>query len=480
MIKKTVSFTLLAILLFTAASCELTDDDHLIDINEDFKTEYEVGSTEPDWSDAIVLKEDLSVDDLSIDASDVDFDTPGTYDIVFSMFQEEPLTLTIEVIRDYVIDFSIGHSHVLAVTYFAKIYAWGNNAFGQLGNGQTGIDAFAATPLEVSESFDLHENERIVRVFTGQDHSFALSNDDRLFSWGMNWSGQLGDGTDDNHAIPQDITMNLGLAENERILDLQSDYHSIVLTSDDRLLSFGWNEYGQLANGASGHSSEETLPIDVTNSFTFEDHDAIASIRINRVLTENGRVFAWGENDKGQVGDDTDENRPFPVDTTATYPLLEGETIQSFSDTGMIALTESRVLALGIKKSLGGNLSVESIVDDITDQFELEDDDVIKRVKNASHILALSAHGRLYAWGQNTYGELGIDGIDHSLNPIDITDSIPTDEGEAIAKVEAGTNGFSILLTSSGRLFAWGRNNFGQLGIGTQEDTSTPSLIVFE
>lgn len=478
MIRKTWTFVLLSIVLLAISACELSGPD-TIALNEDFETEYELGSSEPDWLEAIVMEGELSIDDLSVDASDVDFDTPGTYDVIFFVPEEESLTLAITVIRDYVIDFSIGHSHVLALTYFSRIHAWGNNGYGQLGNGQTGIDAFVTSPLDVTEQFDLHENERIVRVFTGQDYSFALTDENRLFSWGMNWSGQLGDATDDNQSIPQDITANLDLDWNERILDLRSDYHSIALTSDARLISWGWNENGQLANGEFGHSSESNLPLDVTDNFPIEDEDAIAEIRINRVLTENGHVYAWGENDQGQVGDDTDEDRSLPIDTTDTYALDEGERIRSFSDSGMIALTGSRVLVLGYRKELGPDPSFSNTVEDLTDRFELSEDDRIRRVTCGRHWLALSALGRIYSWGPNTYGQLGIEDDEYIMEPIDITDSVTLDDGETVVEIRAGTNGFSIVLTSSGRLFSWGRNNFGQLGVGTQEDTSKPTLIAF-
>lgn len=217
----------------------------------------------------------------------------------------------------------------------------------------------------------------------------------------------------------------------------------------------------------------------MTDNFPVDEDDAIAEIRFNRVLTENGHVFSWGKNDQGQVGDDAEEDRPLPVDTTDVYALDEGERIRSFSDDGMVALTGSRILVLGFRKEFGPDPSFQSMTENITERFDMSQDDRIERVSYGRHWIASSASGRIYAWGQNTYGQLGVDDVLQTIDPIDITDSVALRDGETIVKIAAGTNGFSIILTSSGSLFSWGRNNFGQLGIGTQEDNSAPTLITF-
>jgi alpha-tubulin suppressor-like RCC1 family protein len=109
--------------------------------------------------------------------------------------------------------------------------------------------------------FTLSSGEKIVGVSLGYYHSSALTSFGRLFMWGYNYYGQLGDGTTTDSSTPIDITNNFTLSSGEKIESVSLGYyHSSALTSLGRLFMWGWNYYGQLGNGTTTDSS---MPISI-------------------------------------------------------------------------------------------------------------------------------------------------------------------------------------------------------------------------
>ncbi|MCL2753269.1 MAG: hypothetical protein FWE44_03875 [Defluviitaleaceae bacterium] len=101
-------------------------------------------------------------------------------------------------VMDNVIHISAGHSHNLAITANGTLYAWGNNQFGRLGTGNV---VNANTPVAVLQNVNT--------AVAGVNHSMAVTNDGRLWAWGDNRQGQLGDGTTTSHHSPVVIMENM-------------------------------------------------------------------------------------------------------------------------------------------------------------------------------------------------------------------------------------------------------------------------------
>lgn len=163
--------------------------------------------------------------------------------------------------------------HAAALTSSGRLFLWGGNGDGQLGNGSTALSV--DSPVEITPRFDLEDGEVLVKVELGGAHSAALTSRGRLFVWGANWFGQLGNGTYDNQVTPQDITGFLGLAEGEAIA-------SVALGSG---------------------------------------HDAATESSLGR--TSEGRVFLWGNNALGQLGRATADVWSGPVSLSAVKPELD-------------------------------------------------------------------------------------------------------------------------------------------------------------
>ncbi|MCL6577174.1 cadherin-like beta sandwich domain-containing protein, partial [Kyrpidia sp.] len=193
---------------------------------------------------------------------------------------------------------SAGESHSLALMSDGRVFAWGKNSSGQLGNNST-VDS--NVPVQVQ---GLPTN--VTAVAAGGNHSLALTSDGRIYAWGSNSSGQLGDGTTNNATAAEPVA-GLLIGLNPVAVSAGKD-HSLALMQDGTVYAWGGNSYGQLGNGTTTASK---VPVQVTGlanvaAVSAGGYDSLA-------LTSDGYVYAWGLNSSGQLGDGTTANRNTPV-----------------------------------------------------------------------------------------------------------------------------------------------------------------------
>jgi len=102
-----------------------------------------------------------------------------------------------------IIQVSLGYFHSSALTKEGRLFTWGYNLNGELGDGTT---SNRYTPTNITRQFDLFPGETIIDVSLGFNHSSALTSEGRLFTWGNNETGRLGDGTTTSRSTPTEIT----------------------------------------------------------------------------------------------------------------------------------------------------------------------------------------------------------------------------------------------------------------------------------
>lgn len=147
---------------------------------------------------------------------------------------------------------SAGVAHSLAVKTNGTLWAWGLNNFGQLGAGTL---PSANRPVQIGPDTDWSLPE------AGSFHSFSIKVDGGLYAWGANWFGQLGDGqigsvndtNDANRTSPAQIAVN----ETWRAIDAST--HSLGMTTDGRVFAWGWNSHGQVGNGNINNQTSPAL-----------------------------------------------------------------------------------------------------------------------------------------------------------------------------------------------------------------------------
>jgi len=136
-----------------------------------------------------------------------------------------------------------GYMHSLAIQNGA-VWAWGRNNYGQLGNGTTSGYSANKIPAQVSGL-----TSSVTAIAGGMYHSLAVKEDSTVWAWGYNLYGQLGDGTTTQRNAPVQVS---GLANIVAIA--AGDYSSYALSADGSIWSWGYNTYGQLGIGVTGGS----------------------------------------------------------------------------------------------------------------------------------------------------------------------------------------------------------------------------------
>jgi len=335
---------------------------------------------------------------------------------------------------------SSGNYHSCALTTEGGIKCWGENAFGQLGDGTV---TSHSTPVEVGELMS-----GVIAVSAGQDHTCALTEASRVKCWGSNEYGQLGDGTTDNRLTPVDV---VGITEEVTAISAGA-YHTCMLTSAGGVKCWGYNYAGQIGDATN---TDRNTPVDVMG-LASGVKEVSAGSGHTCVITSAGGVKCWGGNNAGQLGDGTNIYRNTPIDVIG---LSSGIAAVSTAFIYTCAITDE-----GGVKCWGSNMYGQ--LGDGTTTGKSTPVDVIglpggvKAVDGGNgHTCALTSDGETMCWGLNNSGQLGNGAMTYrNLTPINVSDLTNN-----VTMISTGFQ-HSCALTSEGGVKCWGDNNHGQVG----------------
>jgi alpha-tubulin suppressor-like RCC1 family protein len=335
-------------------------------------------------------------------------------------------------------DVSAGFVHTCGLDADGHAFCWGDNAFGQLGNGDaSGPEDCSGAPCSTMP-IAVETNLQFAALSAGggtiESHTCALRDDGRALCWGSNGVGQLGigdaSGPDDCSGTP--CSAAPVAAETNRRFGAVSagGAHTCALTAENgRAFCWGSNEVGQLGNGDASGPEDcsgtpcSTAPVAVETSRRFAAVSAGASHTC--ALTAAGRAFCWGNNGVGQLGDGTTTQRLTPV-------AVE---------------TDLRFAAL----NAGGLFTC-----------------------------GLVADGHTYCWGQNEFAQLGVGtniGPDTCGGVACSTTPVAVETGRRFAVLSAGAGHTCAVTVTNSRASCWGANGVGSLGTG---NASGPQSCAFE
>jgi len=219
-----------------------------------------------------------------------------------------------------------GGYHSLALCSDGTLAAWGKNTDGQLGNGNTTDNSL---PVAANATGVL-AGKTIVAASAGWSHTMALCSDGTLATWGNNTYGQLGNGGTTNSNVPVAVSVAGVLAGKTIVAISAGGSHNMVLCSDGTLVTWGYNTYGQLGNGNTTNSN---VPVAVSAAGVLAGR-SVAAISAggshNLVLCSDGTLATWGDNSTGQLGNGgtTVSNVPVAVNTAG---VLAGRTIAAIA-----------------------------------------------------------------------------------------------------------------------------------------------------
>lgn len=293
--------------------------------------------------------------------------------------------------------FSAGVAHNLALQSDGSLRYWGYGDYYTLGTGQTGHVATAGTlaSMPVNRA-----------VAAGATHSLAVDQFGGLWGWGENVCGTLGNGS----TVPGTVPARIWLSSVVSVAAAPNRSHA--LGADGTVWSWGCNFDGELGDGTQVARLQPTPIAGISRVVELS-----AGLAHTVALTSDGRVWAWGANTRGQLGDASNTRRLAPVNVP-----LPGIAV---------------AVAAGV-----------------------------------SHSLALLSDGRVFAWGGNDAGQLGVGNNLDSNVPVRVGAPLPPD----IASIGSGANHL-LALDAAGNAWAWGLNNDGQLGDGTRLNRNSPVQV---
>ncbi|MED0757677.1 hypothetical protein P4S93_00735 [Aneurinibacillus thermoaerophilus] len=191
-------------------------------------------------------------------------------------------------------------------------------------------------------------------------------------------------------------------------------------------------------------------------------------------LTNDGTVWAWGTNKSGELGDGTNQSRNTPVQVKGLSDVIEVVAANDSDGNGYsLALTkDGTIYAWGSNKygQLGLGEGAGAFVKTPTRVLEVRD--IASIAGGQGHAFAVKNDGTVYAWGRNNEGQLGDDTTKDRYIPVRI------DDLKGISRIVMGTNHI-IAFQRSGNMYAWGNNDFGQLGNGSNDASKTPVQVNF-
>jgi alpha-tubulin suppressor-like RCC1 family protein len=358
------------------------------------------------------------------------------------------------------ISMAAGANHSLFLRSDGKVFACGNNEFGQLGDGTT---TNKSTPIAISTT-NIGTTSPIIAIAAGYSFSLFLRSDGKVFACGRNDKGQLGDV---GGSTPNQITTTIS---SFNIKAISAGWqHSLFLSSDGSVYSCGWNFYGTL-----GHGEMWTDKV-YTPAYAIGGIKAIAAGWSHSLfLSSDGNVYGCGDVNKGGYGK-TDAHTLNPtivpnLNSNITA-IAAGFQFSLFlrSDGKVFACGNNEFGRLGNGTTTSSSTPIQILTTNIGTSLP-----ITAISAGIYHSLFLRSDGKVFACGYNTEGQLGDGTVTNSSTPKEI---LTTNIGTSLhIAISAGWY-HSLFLTNDGKVYASGANNSGQLGDGTLTNRAVPVIV---
>lgn len=391
-----------------------------------------------------------------------------------------------------------GGGHTCGLDMSGKAYCWGCTEYGALGIGDFGDSTGVYEPTAVDIEMQFKD------ISCGNHHTCGLTDGGEIYCWGFNESGQLGDNSKENRLSP--VKVNTAVLFNHIVLGSESSYG---LTDSGDIYSWGENHYGQLGNGTSGADSFELTPAKINTSIKFEkispgiDHvcglDSIgtaycwgynmigqagisAAGTINGILSPTkiesdltfssissgvyhtcglsaeGLAYCWGSGADGELGTGYRDYYKVPeaVETDVKFTALAmGEIFNCGLDSA------GQVYLWGLSESFGTG-PYEWLINIELYPKKIDSAISFKSISaNEGYLCGLDSTGAAYCWRGATTQEYAFKKVDTDL----LFESLPSGKSHTCG------------IATDGKTYCWGRNNDGEFGDGTKEDSVVPTEV---
>eukprot|EP00095_Tigriopus_kingsejongensis_P005381 maker-scaffold1024_size69702-snap-gene-0.11 protein:Tk05381 transcript:maker-scaffold1024_size69702-snap-gene-0.11-mRNA-1 annotation:"PREDICTED: uncharacterized protein LOC103572785" len=359
-----------------------------------------------------------------------------------------------------------GRHHSLALTSMG-VYAWGSSKHGQLGLGRDILVKQRPTSIRVLA------DEVIIAVATGHYHSLALDHRGRVWTWGWGVYGQLGTGCIEDEHEPVRIFRR----SSQVVCQIATGYaHSLLLTQRGEVWAFGCGLFGQLG---LGDNKRRTFPVKIDG---FDAPIRLISTRYfhSYAVTEDERILTWGCNPQVlrlEAQQKKRERLQLIREEKEEQKLLKLAEMEREE-----ALERGEEMPKGLKppspaaKAIAKEAEPDEMLHLIPGPFHRGSMDgrIVDIACGNQHSLFLTRRGKVYAHGRNMDGQLGLNSRKETKEPTVLS----AFREDFICHIACGLD-FSLAVSDSGSVFAWGNNSGAQLGkLPLSENPETSSKLV--
>ncbi len=344
---------------------------------------------------------------------------------------------------------TMGEYHTLILMSDGSMLGFGGNFAGQLGDGtvtQPAVGAFAK-PTGITGPSRL--------IAAGNKHSMLVDGSGQVYAWGDDLKGQTGSATETTRNVPA-VVLNLGSASQVAA----GDSHSLALLQDGTVWAWGDNFGGAVGGLVTGVVTQPEAVVGLV------DIAQISAARSSSAaIDRTGVAWVWGDNSAGQLAR--------PLVESSVLRAVKGQGLPALKQ---IALGATHGLALDLNAKvwtwgdnrdgqLGNTIGVGGPTPGTVDGLP----GIVAIAAGEGHNLALDSQGRVWAWGRNTFAQVSPSETLRLSVPV-LVSGLP-----AVRAIAAG-RGSSLALDVEGRIWGWGLNQFGELGQGTTGFSLNPTL----
>ena len=369
---------------------------------------------------------------------------------------------------------AVGANQSLVLTDDGTVYTFGQGNFGTLGQGHAGRYDIAA-PIT-------HANlggKKIIASATntgdgGDAFTLLVAEDSTVYSFGKNSEGQLGHGDQESRRDPTQIT-HANISGKKFVAVAAGEERSFLLASDGSVFGIGNNSFGYLGIGSTS-PSEVLVPtlIDTTNlsGHTITQISVGGYSGYTLMLSDSNQVFAFGENSNGQFGNGSINSTILAVAIPkANFDNKTIVDIETGLNSSLVLASDGTVYSWGnFRSELGhGSLSADLLTPTAITHANLSGKTITNISKTNQIALLLSSDGTVFGFGNNNNN-----GFSFPEVPTEYTSSATL--GKTISNISMGTEN-GLILADDGTVYGFGEGRYGQHGVGTTAEITTPRII---
>jgi alpha-tubulin suppressor-like RCC1 family protein len=407
--------------------------------------------------------------------------------------------------------FTAKRDHTFGIKTTGTLWAWGKNFSGVLG---TGNEVNQSSPVQIGSGTDWSS---IGSAATTDRFTVAIKTNGSLWTWGLGTYGRLGSGNNNSRSSPVQVGTDTNWASTS-----SSPYHTLAVKTNGTLWAWGRGAHGQLGNDSFVTRSSPVQIGSDSNWASVSAGGLATNDAQSFAVKTTGTLWAWGNNNYGKLGLGTlardRTSSPVQVGTDTNWSLVGGNAgfggstiavkttgtlwvwgrnnsyhlgliysyVSRFSPTqqgtdsnwataSMGYLVASAIRTTGTLWTWGsgsygslGNGTAVTVSSPVQVGTQTDWSKVSAANRNCA---AIKTTGTLWTWGRNTYGQLGLGNTTSRSSPVQVG------TGTDWASVSCGISSHVCAVKTGGTLWAWGRNNFGQLGLGDTTNRSSPVQV---